>query len=245
VTLDAQTYLEHIRRDGDRIAAVTEGHLDETVPSCPGNTVESLVMHLGGVLLRWTAALVQNKEPEPDWSQLSGDMLDAYKRLFGAFVDELASRDPNAPAWAWGSEQRVRFWYRRAAQELSIHRWDFENAIGEPLPIDPTLAADGVDELLEEFTIPPRATFQSEGIVKRFAGTGQRLRFEATDIDKAWTITTHGDRWDVSDDGEGDVTARGTASDINLFTWGRLPPTALASTGDASLLDLWQERVKI
>lgn len=243
--LNAQTYLEHIRRDGDRIAAVTEGHLDSPVPTCPGNTVESLLMHLGGVVLFWTAALVQNRQPDPDWSGLSGDMRDAYKRLFADFVDTLASRDPDDPTWSWGSDQHVRFWYRRAAQELSVHRWDCENAVGEPQPIDPTLAADGVDELLQEFTVPPPETFKSEPVVKRFAGSGERIRFEATDVARAWTITAHPDKFDVSDQGDGDVTARGTASDIDLFVWGRVPPEILEVHGDESLLVRWQERVKI
>ena len=51
--------------------------------------------------------------------------------------------------------------------------------------------------------------------------------------------------FDVKPDGEADVTARGTASDINLFVWGRVPATAFDVKGDTSLLDRWAERVKI
>ncbi len=49
--INAQTYLEHIKRDGARIAEVADGHLKDLVPSCPGNTVDSLLLHVGGVIL--------------------------------------------------------------------------------------------------------------------------------------------------------------------------------------------------
>lgn len=243
--LNAQTYLEHIRRDGERIAQVVKGHLDAEVPSCPGNTVESLLMHICGVCLFWTSALERNGPPDPDWSRMSGDMLAAYESVFRSFVDELSGRDPDEETWVWGYDPHVRFWYRRAAQELSIHRWDFENAIAQPLPIDPTLAADGVEELLEQFGPKPPDHPNIEGAAQRFGGDGERLRLEATDIDKAWTITARPERFDVEPEGESDVIARGTASDLNLFVWGRVGQDRLDATGETSLLNRWQERVKI
>jgi uncharacterized protein (TIGR03083 family) len=244
VTIDAQTYLEHVRRDGSRIAQVARAHLGAAVPSCPGNTVESLLLHVGGVCLFWTGALAKGAPVDPDFTQLEGDILRAYIRVFESFVDELESHEPDEPTWVWGNDPHVRFWYRRAAQELSIHRWDFENAVGDGLPIDPTLAADGVDELLEEFG-PTPDNFDVEGAAQRFGGDGERLRFEATDLPTAWTITVRPKRFEVGRDGQGDVTALGTASDINLFVWGRIGPDVFEVAGDASLLDRWQERVKI
>ncbi len=243
--IDAQTYLEHIRRDGTRIAEVADGKLKEEVPSCPGNTVESLLLHVGGVVLFWTGALENNAPAQPDFKRLEGDILDAYKREFDIFVNTLQGHDPDEEAWVWGYDPHVRFWYRRAAQELSIHRWDFENAVDRPLPIDPTLAADGVDELLEEFGPKPDRFPDVKGASERFGGNGERLRFEATDIDRTWAITAQPERFDVASDGDGDVTARGTASDLNLFVWGRVSPSALDASGDTSLLDRWNERVKI
>ena len=40
---------------------------------------------------------------------------------------------------------------------------------------------------------------------------------------------------------KGDVAARGTASDLLLFLWGRVPATALEVFGDAELLDRFQD----
>ena len=242
--INAQTYLEHIKRDGERIADVAEGSLDKPVPSCPGNTIESLLMHTSSLFLFWTAALEQNAVPQPDWSSMDKDVLAGHRQGLSTFLQELGSRDPDTAAWSWGHDQLVRFWYRRAAQELSIHRWDFENAVATALSIDATLAADGVDEFLEEFSPKPDHP-TIKGASQLFDGDGERLRFETTDIDKAWTLTARPEHFDISDDGEADVVARGPASDINLFVWGRVPPGSLDVSGDASLLDSWQERVKI
>ncbi|MEI6503919.1 MAG: hypothetical protein WCP21_23140, partial [Armatimonadota bacterium] len=40
--------------------------------------------------------------------------------------------------------------------------------------------------------------------------------------------------------GEADLTACGTASDLDLFLWGRLPAGALEVRGSAELLDRFQ-----
>src|SRR5688500_10627577 len=131
--LNAQTYLEHIRRDGDRIAQVAAGNLSVDVPSCEGNSVESLLMHVSSVCIFWTTAIQQNGPPDVAWSRLSEPIPETYQREFNAVVEELSARDPDQPTWVWGYDPHVRFWYRRAAQELSIHRWDFENAVGDPM----------------------------------------------------------------------------------------------------------------
>lgn len=241
--IEASTYLEHVKRDGARIAEVAEGHLDEPVSSCPGNTVGSLLMHTAAVCMFWADALDQNRMPESDWTSFPTDVLEAMHRMHGRVVKELGSRDAEQPTWTWVGPGKVRFAYRRVAQELAVHRWDFENAIGTtPSPIDAELAADGIDELLIEFGRSDDPNFK--GGSERFAGDGETFRLEPTDAD-AITFTARPKRFERNDSAKPDVTARGTASDLLLFLWGRIATSALEVTGDASLLDRWQERVKI
>ena len=243
--ISAQTYLEHIRRDGTRIAQVARAHLKDEVPSCPGNTVESLLLHVAGVCLFWTGA-IRNKAPTPpDFTQLEGDIERAYLRAFESFVDEIAQHDPDEETWVWGYDPHVRFWYRRAAHELSIHRWDFENTVGDALPIDATLAMDGIRELLEEFGPKPENFLDVQGASERFAGDGETIRFEPTDQPGGITITCLPERFEISDEGTADATARGAASDLNLFVWGRVTKDVFDIDGDASLLQRWSDRVKI
>ena len=223
---------------------VAAGHLDTPVPSCPGFSVERLLRHCAAVCLNWRSYLVENGPVRAEGPAFEGEAGAAFADAHGALLSELASRDPDQPTWTWGSDQHVRFAYRRVAQELSIHRWDFENAVGAALPIDVALAADGVQEFLDEFT-PKREGARSKGAAELFAGDGERVRFECTDADASWTLIARPDRFEAGDDRDADVVARATASDLDLFVWGRIGPDALEISGDASLLDRWHERVKI
>jgi len=248
--IDARAYLEHIEADGLRILEVSKGHLEDPVPSCPGNNVGSLLWHTAGVCLNWRTWLIANAMVDADWSAFGTDVWLGFKVELQGLLTLLHARDPDEPTWTWGNDQHVRFVHRRIAQELSIHRWDFEDAVGEALPIDPTLAADGVQEFLDEFSAAPprplswrRDTYRSAS--ELFGGDGECLRFQCGDIDAAWTIIARSDRFDVVTDTDADITTTGTASDINLFFWGRIDRSQLETIGDLSLLERWQERVKI
>ena len=248
--IDAATYLEHIRRDGARIPEVAEGHFDAPVPSCPGMNVGALLLHTASLYIFWSEAIRQNKQPEIDWSVMNTDVLAGNREGLERFVELLSSRRPDEPTWTWEEYTpglppgRMRFWYRRAAQELAVHRWDFENAVGKPSPIEPALAADGIDELLTAFG-PATGHEQFRGASERFEGNGETFALVPNDGPDAITFTARPDRFDLDGAADADVTARGEASDLLLFLWGRVPRDAFEVSGDASLLDRWQEKVKI
>jgi uncharacterized protein (TIGR03083 family) len=243
--ISAQTYLEHLKRDGARITQVAAGHLDADVPSCPGNTVASMLLHTAGVATYWSACLVQNTgDPDVDWTSLSTDPLEAHTSTHAQLVEEIGARDPDQPTNTWAGPATVGFAYRRMAQEFAVHRWDFENAVGEALPIDPTLAADGAREFLEVFG-PATGDPNEPGGSVLFAGDGEAIRLEASDIDWALTFVARPDHFEVVARTDADVTARGAASDLLLFTWGRIPPMALEVSGDDGLLERWQRDVRI
>jgi len=193
-------------------------------------------MHIAGlcsVFAQYAAG-----QTEPDLSDFGSDVVVAFRREHKRLIDVLGERDPSEPATTWGLDQHIRFFHRRAAQELAVHRWDFEDAVASGEPIDSVLAADGIDEFLTEFF----AARAAEG----FGGTGQSFCIETSDTPGAWTFAMHPDRIDVKRERSNtDVHVEGPASDLLLFTWGRIPPDTLTITGDASLVDRWRERVKI
>ena len=243
--LEPQTHLDHVRWLGPHIAEAAEGHLDVDVPSCPGNTVASMLLHTGGFCLFVSQALAQGRDPEIDWTLLGTEPLAAHRDNHARLVGELASREPGLSTWSWGSDQRVRFWYRRAAAELSVHCWDVENAAGATTTIPPAIAGDAIEEFLTEFG-PHNAHWDYPGAAEKFGGNGETFHLHATDSDGEWTITALPDRFEVErTHGKGDVAVRGTASDLLLFVWGRIPPNRLEIFGDTSLLDRWHQRVKI
>ena len=116
-----------------------------------------------------------------------------------------------------------------------MHRWDVESATTSPEPIEASQAKDGVDEVLDVF-VPNRMQFDV------LAGSGETIHLHATDIDDGeWMLHLRPDRVDwESGHAKGHVAARGTASDLLLLLWSRLPPNRLEIFGDVKLLDRWQ-----
>jgi hypothetical protein len=100
---------------------------------------------------------------------------------------------------------------------------------GTTSPLDAELAADGVDEFFDVF-------------VKRLqgglAGVDGTIHLHCTDAAGEWLLTPGGDGMTVTrEHAKGDVAARGTASDLLLWLWGRVPRDDLQVFGDESLLD--------
>jgi uncharacterized protein (TIGR03083 family) len=240
--LDAQSYASAVEAAGLRIARDAAGNLDLVVPSCPEMTVAQLVAHTAA-FSRWSGTILRTGSPPAEELGDVDDPIAAHREHHGALVDTLRTADPDAEAWTWKTgEDRKRFWFRRAAQELGMHSWDVGNAVGRPLPFDATLAADGIDEMLDTFGAPNIAGYDT--VAKVFDQGGRVVRWEATDTGNIWTFKQDGELFDLAAS-DPEVTARSTASDLLLFVWGRLGLDALEVDGDAELLELWQQRVKI
>jgi hypothetical protein len=119
----------------------------------------------------------------------------------------LTAVDDDAPVWNFSAYPDVgRFWPRRQAQETAVHRWDAQRAVGEPEPIEPGLAADGIDELLEVWGT--MILGGRDGI-----DIGGSVRLVATDGPaEPWTLWTDDGVFSVSRSDGGvtaDVTVRG------------------------------------
>lgn len=238
--VDAQTNIEQVAAVGEGIATGATD-LDAPVTTCPGMSVRDLVAHTAA-FSSWVAVLIRDGIPvAPSAGDPSSDVVADHSAAIEDLLGAMRSADPDDDGWSWGRDQHKRFWYRRAAQELSVHHWDLLHAHGRQHTIPPAIAADGVDEFLFEFG-PPNPFFQ--GAAQHFGGDGERFRYAATDLEHAWTVTARPESFDPHD-GEVDVEARGTASDLVLFMWGRVPPTALEVDGDISLLQRWSERISI
>jgi len=239
--VDAQTQIESIRSAGERIARVAPTDLDATVPTCPDMTVRDLVGHTA-TFCNWMGKIVTTGQAQAPAFTAGDDPVTSHTQELEGLIAALTSGDPDADGWAWGSDQHRRFWYRRAAQELVIHSWDIENTVGDPLPIDPQIAADGIDEYVQEFG--PSNWFM-KGAAELYDRPGTRITFDASDVGTSWTLVMGEKDVELADGDGSDVTASGTASDLLLFIWGRITPDALDADGDRSLLDRWRDRVKI
>jgi uncharacterized protein (TIGR03083 family) len=231
--------------------AIPPSGLEATVRACPGWTVERLIGHTGRVH-RWaTSFLAQGDdgaEPDPGPRPPAGEAILAwYREALDGLVAELDRHDPSEPVLSFIGPADVAFWFRRQAHEISVHRWDAEDAVspGGATPFDPTLAADGIDEWLHLFV---RRFLVDKGDGTPADLIGATLHIHCTDEDRAegsgeWLLRLTEEGCEVERaHAKGDAALRGPASDLLLAVWHRTPLTDLDVVGDAdrarAILDL-------
>lgn len=228
------------------------------VPSCPGWSVSDLVAHLGAVHRYVTRIIRERLLEPPDSTDLTFLELPADREGWptslehgptrgpvpvglidwfadGAFALEslFKSSGPGEPVWTWSQEQTIGFWLRVQTIEAAVHRWDAENAIGAAQPVEAELAADAVGQTFEVMAPARRARRQAP------PGSGERFRFRQTDGTGDWTVHFEGDDVRLNErTGPCDVELAGTASDLMLFLWRRIPADQLDEVkGDRGVLD--------
>jgi uncharacterized protein (TIGR03083 family) len=215
--------------------AATAAGPDAAVPSAPGWTVADLLVHMTSGDL-WARTIVETRSTQRVANELPDDpptgealvpwYLDGAHRLVAA----LGEIDPATSLWTFSKADRTaRFWLRRRAIETTVHCYDAQLAAGHTRPVDAPLAVAGIDEFLEVFL--PR--FGAEPLAD-----GATIHLHCTDVDGEWLVTGGPDVALVTrEHAKGDVAARGTASDLLLFLWGRAPIETLELFGDAALLE--------
>ena len=231
-----------IRADGAALAGgARAAGVEAPVPSCPGWTVTDLLGHIGRIH-RWVARMIEDRAPArgEHWSEAAPPAPDGILDWFAAGVpllaDALAEGGPAVDVWSWTDDHTSGFWARRQAVETAVHRYDAQLAAGDPAPVARDLAIDGIDEFFWLIPFWPWA--------ERVRGSGETLHLHCTDGEGEWLVRLATDGVVVTrEHAKGDVAARGTASDLLLFLYGRVPPSELEVFGDATLLARWRELV--
>lgn len=230
--------------EGDRLAAVPVPALGAAVTACPGWDVARLISHVGRVH-RWAATVLRDgaeaarhlpREPHPENERLA----DWYRDSRDLLLRELDARDPDAEADVFTGRGTVRFWLRRQAHEVAMHRWDAQDAVsaGGAIAFEPDLAADGIDEWLRVFV--PRHLARQGGVPPELHGATLRLhRTDTAGPDPVLRLT--GTQPSIEVDTAADTTVSGTAADLLLTVWHRPPadkPVATDPELCARVLDL-------
>ncbi len=256
-----------IERECDRIIDLaTPSNLDRPVPSCPDWTYLDLVKHLARVY-SWAGSIVEGQLGEPpsreelarrpdnvshvDWL---ADRLDFVTRA-------LRTTPETASVWNFGQDSpgNPAWWARRQMNETIIHRVDAESAADHErstagagatsTPVDPQVAADIVDEVLELLRfeeVEPDDMHQADGIW---------VHLHATDASGAeWTVDTASKTFTRAHM-KGDVALRGPAWALARWTWGRLPeqgstdksgtPSELEVFGDVAAAETWRRTLPL
>ncbi len=226
------------------------------VRTCGDWDVLELVTHLG-MIHRWAARLVRERATERiDRATMDFDLPadvsgkrdgDGYAEWFAAggaqLVDAVRAADPDEPMWAWGADQHVRFWTRRQLHETAVHHADLRLAVGltPPLTVDAPVAADGIDELLDNL---PAAGYFVPGVAE-LRGNGETIHLHATGTPEGeWIIRLDPDgfRYEHGHD-KSTVAVRALIGDLLLLIMNRRSLDADAASfevfGDRALLDHW------
>lgn len=238
------TYREIVAREIDAIARVGEGDLGAPVEHCPGFDVGKLLEHTGGFCRIVASRVNGGAEWEPStgsWQtapaeEVASDPLGWHRRWGAELVSSLAAGDPSERIVTWAGHRTRYFWFRRAAQELTVHRWDAEHAVTATRPIDTAVALDGIDEFLGEF---------GSRVAPLLGGDGETYQLIVDESGIAFTVHAQPSALVSNSDKEPDVILSGAASALLLFLWGRAAPNQLTVTGDVALANRWHERVRL
>ena len=219
-------------------AALERVDPEAAVPACPGWTVADLALHVGSGQ-RWAASILLSGTAQkvPEVLRTTISWADWYAGTSAALAAALRAVDPDEPCWNFAPvDQRAGFWARRRLHETAVHLVDLlqaEAAAGEqpgarPDVVRPAIAADGVDEVFEVFL--PRM------LARGFApAVTRQIGVRAVDTGDEWTLTpvSQGIAPRVEHaKAVGEAVLSGTAADLGLCLWKRLPPTVLTVTGD-------------
>ena len=237
--MDYTTYVEHVRRDGQRLATAANGRLSKEVPTCPGWTVSDLVSHVAQVYEHKIACTALGRSPDPWPPEWPADrdpiewFVDAHERLLAMFE---ASGPTTPSATWWPPDQTVGFWARRMAHETAVHRIDAESASGTSNPVDAELAVDGVDEILVIMLAGDWSDDPDD------ASTGQHVAISTGE--RTWHVALERESVSITEDGEGEgATLGGDPSDVLLWLWGRALDERVVRSGDEETFHVLRSRL--
>jgi uncharacterized protein (TIGR03083 family) len=191
------------------------------VPGCPGWTLADLVRHLAEVQHFWvwvlrTRATSPAAYPEPPrhpQDELLGWLAAQHAELETA----LAGADPTERVWTWAPQQDVAFVLRRQVHEAVVHTVDVEQVLGDVRPIPARVGLDGLDEWLDVMvpgSLPDGPPESAHPVV-----------FHAIDADAERTLFPGSRPFPIA-------ALTGTAGDLLLTVWRRVPLEVLTVDGD-------------
>ena len=256
--LPAADYCAHLQRESRRFRDVlADADPSAKVPSCPAWSSSELLWHLTEVQHGWAWTVRHRPSGREDYERperpaSAADSWTLFDRSSADLVAALADADPSEEAWTWADDHTVAFILRRQALEALVHRLDAEQATGTVTALDPTLATDGVHEVLDVMygSCPPWGDFSplphylrvdctdTDASVwvqlGRFSGTdpADEVRYEEDDISV------------VDDPGvEPDAVISGAAEELLARLWRRGDGADIHLAGDLEIVDRFRAAI--
>ena len=240
--MDTETRIQLIDEESARLIDAIAAAPDGAIPHCGDWTNRVLGSHVGAVWGFATAnVLAATDTPTRASEDLAlpedpDELVGWLGRCRQVMLDALTGAEPASVAWSFAPDnQTAGFWQRRMVHETTVHRVDAQvGAAGAVDPIDPGVAADGIDEYtavgLRFSSGRPNRTYPARS-----------LHLHCTDTEGEWMLV--GDDGSsvavTKEHGKGDAAVRGRAEDVLLWIWGR-PSGDLEIFGDPEVAGTWQ-----
>ncbi|GAA0695617.1 maleylpyruvate isomerase family mycothiol-dependent enzyme [Kitasatospora atroaurantiaca] len=236
-----------------RAAVASAPSLDVQVPTCPDWTLFDLVEHLGGGDRFWAAIVSAGPADAPLAEATAARAALEVPRGREALLAWLAASTqlllsalreagPESGCWTWWpasqSPQNSGGVARHRVQETAVHTYDAQVTVGAPQPLPDEVALDGVDEFLSTCCATPSAWPHEPTAFDFHATEGHSWRLTVDgDGARSTRLPTPATAADEGPEAAG-ASVRGTASELVLFMYDRIPADSLKIDGDAGLLDL-------
>jgi uncharacterized protein (TIGR03083 family) len=204
------------------------------VPGCPGWRLRDLVRHLAEVQHFW-AWVVRTRAPDPSAypdppGHADDELLGWLAAQHAELETALAGAEPGEQVWTWASRQDVAFVLRRQVHEAVVHTADVEQVLDDVRPIPTPVGLDGLDEWLEVMVPAALPDGPPEG--------AHPVVFHAVDAAAERTLFPGSRPFPIA-------ALTGTAGDLLLSVWRRIPLEVLTVDGDglqaAAMIDLVQK----
>ncbi|MEU4767063.1 maleylpyruvate isomerase family mycothiol-dependent enzyme [Actinosynnema sp. NPDC023794] len=227
--MDAHSLASALRVEAEALAVAADlAPPDRDVPACPGMTVGDLLVHVGSIHRMVTRWITRGARPA-DWECSPGDddLVEWYRVGAAALIAALDPARAASPAATWCPwDATLGFWVRRMAHETAVHRVDAQSATGSAAPLEPGLAADGVDEVLRLWLgchQPPGVHTSGRAVTLRVPG-------------REWTVALHEGIVDYCPRADPAAVVSGSASAVDLWLWGRVGEEHVSVEGDVAVV---------
>ncbi|MGW7358230.1 maleylpyruvate isomerase N-terminal domain-containing protein [Streptomyces sp. NPDC054802] len=252
-TLDFPDLLRLIdeRSAAFRAAVAAAPSLDVQVPTCPEWTLFDLVKHLGEGRRAWAATIAAGPDAtaksaphgDPSAPQERKALLAWLTASTQEMMAALREAGPDRGCWTWWgksqSPQTCGAVARHQLHEIAVHTYDAQLTAGAPQPLPDEVALDGVEEFLSTICTTTVAWPHEPAAVDYHAAEGRSWR--------NW-LSGDGARFDrLPEPGTGpaadgkpdaaDASARGTANELVLGFYGRIPFDCLKLDGNGRIFD--------